>query len=179
MQVRRIIIFGFISVVTVSSLGVFSSVQAQSVTPMSQDHVERIRANCIEAQSSLSRLHASDALLRVNRGQLYESILTKLMAPFNGRATANRHNSTQLITVTGDFERELNQFRASYISYEESLSDVLAMNCTNQPVVFYDTVNDARAKREIVHAHTTNLESMIKSYQSSFEELAKSIEGKS
>lgn len=175
---RRIILVAICAIVTLGAGGVFSSVHAESEVPMSQEHVDRIRANCIDAQSSLSRLHASDALLRVNRGQIYESILTKLMAPFNGRATTNRYDSATLITITGDYERELNQFRASYISYEETLSDALTMNCINQPVVFYDTVSDARAKREIVHSHTKKLETMITSYQGSFETLAKTIESK-
>lgn len=179
MQSRRMFLFALVSIVTISSLGLFSSVHAQTVTPMSGEQTERIRSNCTDAQASLSRLHASDALLRVNRGQLYESLLTKLMAPFNGRASANRLDSATLITITGDFERELNQFRVSYISYEESLSSILAMNCTSQPVVFYNAVNDSRAKREVVHVHTKNLEKMLISYQTTFETLAKTIEGAS
>ncbi|MEO5950582.1 MAG: hypothetical protein ABIQ04_03995 [Candidatus Saccharimonadales bacterium] len=176
MQTRRFILFTICSVMTLSLAGLFSSVHAESTTPMDSAHVERIRANCIDAQSSLSRIHASDALLRVNRGQLYESILTRLMAPFNARVSLNRLDGVALVTTAADYERELDQFRASYISYEESLSALLTMNCANQPVAFYDGVADARAKRDIVHNHTINLESMIKAYQASFETLAKTIE---
>src|SRR5664279_1943339 len=177
MQIRRFLLIAICSVMTLSLAGLFTSVHAQSQEPMSQDHVERIRTNCIDAQSSLSRLHASDALLRVNRGQLYESILTKLMAPFNNRVSTNKLDSTTLASTTADFERELDQFRSSYISYEESLSSAITMNCTNQPVVFYDNVADARAKRDAVYGHTKNLETMLNSYQTSFETLAQTIEG--
>ncbi len=178
MQRHRFLSIAISSAIILSVVGVFSSVHAETSVAMSSEHVERIRNNCIEAQSSLSRLHASDALLRVNRGQLYESILTKLIAPFNGRAAGNRLDSALLVTSAVDYERELNQFRASYISYEESLSTVLAMNCTNQPVAFYDGVSDARVKRTIVHEHTKNLETIIQAYQSSFEVLAKTVEVK-
>ena len=176
MQSRRILL-AICAVLTLSVTGFFVSVQAESQVPMSQSHVERIRSNCIDAQSSLSRLHASDALLRVNRGQLYESILTKLMEPFNRRATASQLDGAELLTIATDYERELGQFRASYINYEESLSSALNMKCVDQPVVFYDNVADARAKREIVHVHTKNLETMITSYQASFETLAKTVKG--
>lgn len=179
MHRRALFFVAILSAVTISAAGVYSSARAQSSSsPMSQEHVERIRSNCLEAQATLSRIHASDGLLRVNRGQLYESTLTKLMAPFNGRVSANRYDSTGIVTITTNYERELNQFRSSYISYEESLSSILTMNCTEQPVAFYDAIVDARAKREIVHARTKTLESMLVSYRTSFESLVETIGNK-
>jgi hypothetical protein len=152
-----------------------SVAHAQSDGLMTEEHIARIRSNCVEAQSTLSQLHTSDALLRVNRGQLYESISTKLMTPFNGRATLNRFDVTKLVSVTADYERELTAFRANYKAYEEAMSQALKINCTNQPVAFYDSVNDARAKREIVHSNTINLKNMIQKYKDEFEALAKTI----
>src|SRR5688500_8599766 len=126
------IIAGLIGMVSLPAL-------AQS-TPMTEAHIDRIRANCVEAQSTLTQLHASDALLRVNRGQLYESISTKLMAPFNSRVTAAKLDSATLVTVAAAYEQQLNDFRSSYKLYEEAMTKTLRLNCTNQPVAFYDSL---------------------------------------
>ena len=168
----------FISVGTATLFGVLflhSAVYAQSDGLMTEEHIARIRSNCIEAQSTLTQLHTSDALLRVNRGQLYESISAKLMTPFNSRATLNRLDVTKIVSVTASYERELMAFRANYKLYEEAISQALKINCTNQPVAFYDNVNDARIKRAVVHDNTTNLKNIIQKYKDEFEVIAKTI----
>lgn len=143
-------------------------VLAQS-PPMTEAHIERIRAHCVEAQSTLTQLHASDALLRVNRGQLYESISTKLMNPFNSRVVSNKLDATALTTHTASFEQQLNEFRANYKLYEEAMTKTLKMNCTNQPVAFYDSVADTRAKRQQVYLSNQALQETIEQYKLAFD----------
>lgn len=141
---------------------------AQS-TPMTEVHIERIRANCIEAQSTLTQLHKSDVGLRVNRGQLYESILTKLMNPFNTRVAAGKLNGTALATFTTSYEQQLDEFRVNYIAYDDAMAKVLRINCTNQPVAFYDSVADARAKRQQVYLSNQALQKTIEQYKLAFD----------
>ncbi|HEX6416056.1 MAG TPA: hypothetical protein VFZ62_00860 [Candidatus Saccharimonadales bacterium] len=149
--------------------------KAQETTPMTEAHIERIRANCVEAQSVLRRLHASDALLRVNRGQLYELLSTRLMAPMNGRIAFNKLDSMGLVAITADYERQLDSFRQKYKEYEESMSSILEMDCTNQPVAFYDKVNETREMREKVNQATLVLHQTIADYRVSFDAFAKTL----
>jgi hypothetical protein len=165
-----------LGVITISGIIWQSSVRAQNI-PMTEAHIERIRDNCIDAQSTLRQLHASDALLRVNRGQLYESISTKLMAPLNSRITLNRLDGVNLVSIATTYESQLNYFRQSYKQYEEAMSQTLKINCMNQPVVFYDSVADTRAKRKKVHDSTLALHNTIREYKSSFELFSKQYEG--
>ena len=151
------------------------NVHAQEGALMTEEHIVRIRSNCVEAQSSLNQLHASDALLRVNQGRQYELISTRLMAPFNSRVALNKLDGTNLTAAAVDYERELAAFRVNYKSYEESMSKALKINCTNQPVSFYDNVGDARAKRKVVHTNTVNLNNIIQKYKDEFELLAKTL----
>src|SRR5687768_4010153 len=116
-----------------SILGANAIVKAQA-QPMTEAHIARIRANCVEAQSTLTQLHATDALLRVNRGQLYESISTKLMAPFNSRVALNQLDGAKLVSITAMYEQQLAEFRINYQQYEEAMSSLLKLNCVNQPV---------------------------------------------
>lgn len=147
-------------------------------TPMTEAHIERIRANCQTARSALSRVHASDGVLRVNLGPLYESISTKLMAPFNSRVALTKYDGAKLVEQTAQYEKQLNDFRADYKLYEESMSRTLRINCQNEPVAFYDSVAETREKRRLVNQRTIQLQKTIQEYKNSFEALARTIEGK-
>lgn len=153
--------------------GITSVSRAQG-QPMTEAHIARIRANCVEAQTQLSQLHTTDALLRVNRGQLYERILTKLMSPLNSRIALNRLDNSSLVAVSATYEQQLMAFRLDYQQYEEAMSNTLKINCTNQPVAFYDSVADARTKRQKVHESTKILQDSMQSYKDQFELFASS-----
>lgn len=171
-----------VSLVSIFTIAIFAtilwqaSVRADEKAPMTEAHIARIRSNCVEAQSILYQLHASDALLRVNRGQLYESISTKLMAPFNSRVTLNKFDSVSLVTIATSYERQVAEFRLDYQQYEEAMSRTLKMNCTNQPVAFYDSVGDARTKRKTVNDSTLALQKTIRDYKNEFEVFAKDFQ---
>jgi len=172
----------FLVLVSLMSLSLFGAVslhvavKAQENAPMTEAHIERIRSSCVDAQSSLSQLHASDALLRVNRGQLYESISTKLMAPFNSRVALNRLDSAGLPAVASQYDKQLAAFRLSYQQYEEAMTKTLRINCALQPVAFYDSVNDTREKRKITHDSTIELHKTIQGYKAEFEAFAKEFQ---
>lgn len=145
--------------------------------PMTEAQIERIRGNCVEAQSTLYQLHASDALLRVNRGQLYESMSTKLMEPFDSWLTLNSYNASDLVSIAADYNKKLGEFRTNYQQYEEAMSKTLDIKCTNQPVAFYDSVADTREKRKKVHDSTLALHDLIDDYKNAFEDFSKEFEG--
>jgi hypothetical protein len=141
-------------------------------TPMTEAQIQRIKSNCVEAQSTLYQLHASDALLRVNRGQLYESMSTKLMEPFDSWLTVNSINASDLVSVAADYNNKLTEFRTNYQQYEEAMSKTLEINCTNQPVAFYDSVADTREKRGKVHESTLDLHKLIGDYKKAFDKFS-------
>jgi len=172
--VKRIIILAAIFSVVLSGASLWQVV-AQS-TAMTEAHIERIKANCIDAQASLTQLHTSDALLRVNRGRIYESIATKLMVPFNSRVTSNQLDGKSLIDIYTTYEKHLAEFRSNYQSYEQSMSETLRINCQNQPVSFYDKVNATSELRKRVHTSVVALHKAINDYRVAFDAFAKKFE---
>lgn len=170
---RFLVFISVMSLAVLGAAGLKAVVKAQENAPMTEAHIERIRTNCVKAQSSLSQLHASDALLRVNRGQLYESVSTKLMAPFNSRVALNRLDSAGLPAVAAQYEKQLAAFRLNYQQYEEAMAKTLRINCTVQPVAFYDSVGDTRDKRKLTHDSTLELHKTIAAYKTEFESFAK------
>jgi hypothetical protein len=152
------------------------AVKAEDSAPMTEEHIARIRNNCVDTQSILTQLHATDAGLRVDRGQLYESIATKLMGPFNSRLVLNRINEETLLSTASEYEKQLQTFRLHYQQYEEAMSATLRINCVNQPVAFYDSVVDTREKRRLTHDSVVELHRTIQKYSAAVDVFAKSIQ---
>jgi hypothetical protein len=149
---------------------------AEETAPMTDAHIARIRTNCVDAQSTLFQLHATDAGLRVNRGQIYESISTKLMAPFNSRIVLNRISDETLLSTAAQYDKQLEVFRQQYQLYEEAMSASLRINCVNQPVAFYDSVVDTREKRQQTHDAAAELHKTIQEYGAEVDTYAKNFQ---
>jgi len=159
-----------LTLATLAALAVLFGLSAQTVhaqsTALTSDQVQRIRSNCTSIKSTLNQLHASDALLRVNRGQVYESMASKLMSPFNSRLSNNRLDAKATSAVTASYRTALDSFRDDYKSYEEKLSSAIKIDCINQPELFYNTIEQARINRAKVHDNVTRLHRYIDDYRS-------------
>ena len=163
---RRIIFVALASLLTVGLLLPLtgSSASAEDLTP---DQASRVKANCVSIKNSLSQLHASDALLRVNRGQVYESMAAKLMDTFNDRLAGNRLDNKAMTTVTANYRSALTTFRTDYIAYEQKLSEAIRIDCTAQPNTFHAALEQARTIRTKVHDDVVRLHRVIDDYRSS------------
>ena len=163
---RRIIFVALASLLTVGLLLPLtgSSVSAEDLTP---DQIARVKGNCVSIKNSLSQLHASDALLRVNRGQVYESMAAKLMDTFNDRLAGNRLDNKAMTTVTANYRSALTTFRTDYIAYEQKLSEAIRIDCTAQPNTFHAALEQARTLRSKVHDDVVRLHRVIDDYRSS------------
>jgi len=137
---------------------------AQTVS-ITDQQIELIRNNCISTKSTLNQLHSSDALLRVNVGQSYESMSAKLMDNFNIRVAINSMNNTSLNTAAVNYGLLLDAFRADYIIYEKQLSLAIGINCDVQPVAFYDAVALARSSRNQIHNDILGLNQSLEQYK--------------
>lgn len=159
----RLIITGLVAAVLLSAV-CFKLTYAQSA--LSQQQLQHISDNCLSIKSTLNQLHASDALLRVNRGQLYESVGSKLMNNFNARLSNNSLDNKGLVVVTNDYQTMLTSFRNDYTSYERQLSAAIQINCDTQPSEFHTAVEDARTKRDKLHTDVGRLNQYIDDYRS-------------
>lgn len=160
----RLAIIGVLAT-TLLSLTAIQPVSAQAVV-LTQEQQQRIQANCTTIKNTVSQLHANDALLRVNRGQIYESMSTKLMERFNTRLSGNGLDSTGTVAVTNSYKSALETFRTDYQAYERQLSAVLRIDCTKQPSEFHAAIEDARAKRAKVYEDVLRLHRYIDDYRS-------------
>lgn len=168
---KRILFISFGIAATFSILAI-SNVSAQDEL-MTSAQISRIRDNCVSVKNTLNQLHSSDALLRVNSGQTYELMSTRLMERFNSRVSSNKMNGSDLIATTSSYGSTLDTFRADYKKYEEHLSSAIDINCLDQPVAFYDAVILARNLRVQVHVDVVKLNQYVDQYQGAVSQLEK------
>lgn len=169
----RILLFLGIISVLLGGVATVAHAQETAPAPMTEAHIQRIKASCVQARANLYQLHASDGLLRVNRGELFQSLTNKMMVPFNSRVALNQLDSGKLVSITSQYGKELNQFVSTYRTYEEAMTDVLDLDCTKQPVAFYDGVADARKKRQQVYTHAEALRRLAREYRDAFDVFAR------
>lgn len=178
---QTLLVFGsalalFVAVVLMAP---FTFAQAQT-TQLNDEQRSRIVANCTTIKNTLNQLKASDALLRVNRGQAYESLSGRLMGAFNTRLSGNGLDAKGMIAVKDQYDTTLNTFRASYQAYERQLVAAIRIDCTKNPDAFHAAIEDARIKRTEVHVQVEKLHKTIDDYKtvvSDFNENFKRVSG--
>jgi hypothetical protein len=154
------LLLGMSSVVSVHQAGA-----AATITP---EKIARIRSRCVENQAALNRLHQTDAFLRNDRGNLYRTISDKLMVPLNRRLASNQLDGGALLTITADYNSQYNKFYDQYIEYDNSLSKVLGIDCTREPVAFYNALLDAREKRIELSKTNQSIKDLVRQYGTAF-----------
>lgn len=132
---------------------------------LTDSQINQVKNNCVSAKATLNQLHASDALLRVNSGQIYESLSTKLMDKFNARLANNNFGNSTLVSISINYEQALDEFRQDYMNYENQITKTLNYNCTSEPVAFYESVLESRVKREKVYGDVVKLNKYIEEYK--------------
>lgn len=150
----------------VAVFGIVGAVSAQQTT-LTSEQATKIRENCTTIKNRLDQLHVSDAYLRVNRGQLYESIATKLMDRFNSRLQSNDFDIAEFTDITVSYRTALDSFRAHYREYERQLSAALDIDCSQRPSEFFSAVESARSKRKQVHQDVKTLNGYVTEYKES------------
>jgi hypothetical protein len=172
MRTSQKILVAFV-VITMLIGGVsYFKVSAESAA-MTDQQIQLIRDSCVSTKSTLNQLHSSDALMRVNRGQIYESMSTKLMEKFNSRVSSNSLNNSGLVLATNSYESILDTFRLDYITYEKQLTLTIGIDCSKQPLIFYNAIDLARTERNQVHTDVVNLDQSINQYQAVVDQFVK------
>lgn len=154
----------------------FGRVSAQT-NSLSDSQTESVKSNCTSAKSILSQLHASDALLRVNRGQIYESMSSKLMSRFNSRVNGGGFNVQYLSSAMQEYTKALNDFRSSYRVYEEKLASTINIDCSKNPMEFYQSLMDSRYNRTELHTSVIRLNQKMDDYGSTVRDFQNSFFG--
>lgn len=155
-------------VILAATIFVSTTVHA-SLTP---DQIQNIQNNCTSIKTSLGQLQVADTQLRVNRGQFYESLASKLMDSFNSRLSSNKIDSSSLTSITGTFRSEIDTFRSDYSAYAYQLANTISINCQTRPESFQDSLLSSRNLRIKLHQDVLALNQSITDYKNSVDTFA-------
>lgn len=170
----KLSIFCFALSLLISGFAIIQT-NAQGVS-LTAEQTQHISENCNAIKNVLNQLHISDALLRVNIGQQYELVSTKLMERFNNRLSNNRFKIDDLKLSYNNYGLKLDSFRADYITYEESLSIAIKVDCKFKPNDFYQSLMSARNNRSRVYEDVKTLNQEIDQYRSAVAAFEKSYQ---
>jgi len=156
----------------ISGIG-YLKVSALNDNEATVSQTQQIRNNCITLKNTLNQLHISDALLRVNMGQRYELMSTKLMDRFNSRVSSNNLKVDQLATASVNYRSTLDVFRLDYQSYEENMTTTIKIDCQSDPSAFYNSLLSTRNRRMQVYTDVKKLNLEIDQYRLAVSQLEK------
>ena len=117
------------------------------------DHCDAIRDN-------LKSLQRTDSRARVYLGRYYETILSNFITPLNLRLVENNMSNTKLLENQTNFANKRTAFVNDYISYQQSLEELVNMDCKSEPEKFYEKLLVTREKRQIVNKDTAKLRNL-------------------
>jgi len=82
----------------------------------------------------------------------------------------NQYDASDLVKTTSDYDEALKKFRMIYKAYDDTMSELVRMDCQRTPVTFYDRVAVAREQRLAVHDAVVELQELIAQYREQVEE---------
>lgn len=149
---------------------------AGSIDPKSMTEAEKqaVVSQCHDMRRNLQSIKHIDTLTRVNRGTATTNLVT-LMSAFNSRAASNTFNIPPLVTATKNVQDLRREFGDDYTQYETALRDLIAIDCTTEPVAFYEQLVEVRAKRALLNTTIKEIESQLDTFQMNTDEVLNKI----
>ena len=98
------------------------------------------------------------------------------MVPFNRRVASNQLDPGNLLTIAAEYNSEYNKFYSTYIAYDNALSQVLDIDCSREPVAFYNALLEARDKRQELSKINTTIKDLVWRYGKEFGEFKTNYE---
>lgn len=141
------------------------------------EHLEKIRQNCVTAQVTMQRVQQSDLATRINFGRAYDSLMTKLMEPLNSRMVASRATiAPALAEKTTELEVSVETFRDHYVEYTTTLNGAIRTDCQKNPAQFYATTQRSKELRTQLANDIKMLKQVTSSYQKDVSDYAETLE---
>lgn len=140
---------------------VFSFCVPVNCLAISQEQRDAIYEHCEAIRDSLKNVQKIDARTRVFLGSHYETVLSKFIMPLNLRLVENNLSNTGLIDSQSDFATTKSAFSADFVSYQQNLESLIAIDCRAEPEKFYEKLVVVRKKRKAVSLDTDKMRELM------------------
>lgn len=162
----------------VSAIAIFVAFSATSAhaADLTDERRGAISQNCGSIKSSLKALQKSDSRTRVLLGTTYQNILTNYLTPLNLRLVKSSLPSPELVNLQSDFINSRNDFSRLFISYSQSLEELIATNCQTRPDEFFDRLEITRERRAALSRSVQALADTLSHHLELVEQLEATLE---
>lgn len=176
-MIRRIAI-GLVIAATVFLGGsqVVGALSSEGPLILTEAQSQFISDSCRVSKIALGEVHSSDAVMRVNLGQEYANISSRLMAPLNSRIGLSGRDGVELTRITAEYNQLLQQFREAYVVYDDSVSAALAIDCRSKQAEYYGAIMTAREERQEVRELIDQLNQLAGQYRTEVDEFKQRME---
>ncbi len=139
----------------------FSPFSSVSAMDLSEEQEGAISQNCQSIKQSLKNLQKTDSRTRVYLGSIYQTVLINFITPLNLRLVRNNIPDSALVDDQSAITAAREDFAHNFITYSQSLEELIAIDCQNNPAGFYEKLQDTRAKRTTVASNVDKLRQLI------------------
>ena len=141
-----------------------AAVPAAPTSAISDEQRSAISQNCSSIRQSLRTLQRSDSRTRVYLGSVYQTVLSSYMTQLNLRLVkANLPNAT-LASSQSEFTDARDDFSKKFITYSQSLEELLMVDCVNNPDEFYEKLATTREQRSALSAATAKVRKILNNH---------------
>jgi hypothetical protein len=130
-----------------------------SITP-DNERQAAITAKCLGAQTILYKIQRSTDLLIEERYTLYTAVQQELQA-IKLRMVRQGADASETDLLTGRIQQSLEDFGIKAEDYKLALSDVISVNCQQQPVLFQAGMVVMRLKRALLLDSSLQLKTVM------------------
>lgn len=131
--------------------------KAEANTDLTTEQMNAIKKNCAIIKDNLKSIQYEDSRVRVHLGRYYDTVQSNFITPLNIALIGNNISNINLIENQTNFVTARSKFASDYIAYQKSLEELVSLDCTIEPVKFYNKLVSVREKRAKVANDTTKL----------------------
>lgn len=131
---------------------------------VSRAQSENLAKHCDEMREKLKTVQKNDAKTRVFLGSKYETILNKYIVPLNLRLVENNLSTNGLIDLQNNFAAAKVVFNNDYINYQQSLENLVGIDCKTEPDKFYNELSIVRKRRMTMEQDALKIRNMLTQY---------------
>lgn len=137
----------------------------------SEAQEQGVKENCDTIKEVLKNVQKDDARARVYLGAYYEAILSNFITPLNVRLVENNLSEASLVENQNKFAAARSLFVDDYVSYQQRLEELVAMNCKTKPKEFYEKLEKVRQKRKVVEQDALKIRGLTSEHVKLVEQL--------
>lgn len=136
----------------------FATFQAWAIDKKQE---EAITSHCDKIKEKLKNVQREDAKVRVHLGGQYDAILSRFILPLNVKLVEKNLSNAEFVENQNSFVDTKSIFANDYISYQQQLEELVAMDCETEPGTFYEKLVKVRQKRKTMEQDTMLMRNLV------------------